>query len=88
MEKELLLHINHLKKDFDTTSVLKDISLDVYKGDIISLIGPSGSGKSTFLRCLNLLETPNGGDIYFKGIGINKETRDKERLKIIKGIMN
>ena len=78
MEKELLLHINHLKKDFDTTSVLKDISLDVYKGDIISLIGPSGSGKSTFLRCLNLLETPNGGDIYFKGIGVNKITRDKQ----------
>lgn len=78
MEKELLLHINHLKKDFDTTSVLKDISLDVYKGDIISLIGPSGSGKSTFLRCLNLLEIPNGGDIYFKGIGVNKITRDKQ----------
>ena len=78
MEKELLLHINHLKKDFDTTSVLKDISLDVYKGDIISLIGPSGSGKSTFLRCLNLLETPNGGDIYFKGIGVNRITRDKQ----------
>lgn len=78
MEKELLLHINHLKKNFDTTSVLKDISLDVYKGDIISLIGPSGSGKSTFLRCLNLLEIPNGGDIYFKGIGVNKITRDKQ----------
>ena len=91
MNKELLLHVEHLKKDFDTTSVLKDISLDVYKGDIVSIIGPSGSGKSTFLRCLNLLEIPSGGNIYFQGIGVNKEARDqqiKELKELIKTSKN
>ena len=91
MNKKLLLHVEHLKKDFDTTSVLKDISLDVYKGDIVSIIGPSGSGKSTFLRCLNLLEIPSGGDIYFQDIGVNKEARDqqiKELKELIKTSKN
>ena len=60
---ELILEVKNLKKDYGTVSVLKDISLQVNKGECIALIGPSGSGKSTFLRCINLLETPNDGQI-------------------------
>lgn len=65
MSNNTVLEINHLKKDFGTLSVLKDISLKVNQGECIAIIGPSGSGKSTFLRCLNLLETPTDGQIYF-----------------------
>ena len=63
---EVVLKIEKLAKYFGTTKVLKDISLDVHKGDVIAIIGPSGSGKSTFLRCLNLLETPTRGKLFFK----------------------
>ncbi len=64
---ELLLKIENIAKFFGPLKVLKDISLDVNKGDVIAIIGPSGSGKSTFLRCLNLLETPTRGRLEFKG---------------------
>ena len=64
---ELLLKVDNLAKFFGTSRILKDISLDVYKGDVIAIIGPSGSGKSTFLRCLNLLETPTRGTLSFEG---------------------
>ena len=60
-----LLKIENLAKFFGHNKVLKDISLDVEKGDVISIIGPSGSGKSTFLRCLNLLETPTRGKLTY-----------------------
>lgn len=63
--KETILKIENLAKFFGTTKVLKDISLDVNKGDVIAIIGPSGSGKSTFLRCLNLLEEPTRGTLSF-----------------------
>ena len=65
-----LLKIENLAKFFGHNKVLKDISLDVEKGDVISIIGPSGSGKSTFLRCLNLLEVPTDGHILFEGVDI------------------
>ena len=72
---ELLIKVNNLKKSFNTQSVIKDISLEVYKGDVISIIGSSGSGKSTFLRCLNGLEKPDSGEIFFKDINLlNKKT--------------
>ena len=64
--KEVILSIKNIAKFFDTTKVLKDISLDVYRGDVIAIIGPSGSGKSTFLRCLNLLEEPTRGTLIYK----------------------
>ena len=60
-----IISIRNLKKSFDNTNVLKNISLDVNKGDVICLIGPSGSGKSTFLRCINRLEEATGGSIEF-----------------------
>ena len=60
-----ILQIKNLAKSFDGMEVLKDISLDVNKGDVIAIIGSSGSGKSTFLRCLNLLENPDKGELIF-----------------------
>ena len=62
-----ILKINHLSKSFGRNQVLRDIDFEVNKGDVISIIGASGSGKSTLLRCINLLETPTGGEIIFDG---------------------
>ncbi|MFB9134440.1 ABC transporter ATP-binding protein [Vibrio sp. AK197] len=61
------LNIKDLHKTFGQNEVLKGISLEAHKGDVISIIGSSGSGKSTFLRCINLLETPTAGDIWVNG---------------------
>ncbi len=69
-DNQPIISVQHLAKSFGTTDVLKDISLDINKGECVVVIGPSGSGKSTFLRCLNLLETPTNGDIKFKGQSI------------------
>lgn len=66
----MLIQINNLKKLFDKTTVLKDISLSVNEGEVVSIIGSSGSGKSTLLRCINLLEHYQGGDILFEGHNI------------------
>lgn len=68
-----MLKCENISKKFGDLEVLKDINLEVEKGDVISIIGPSGSGKSTFLRCLNLLENPSGGKIIFDGEVINEE---------------
>lgn len=62
-----LLKISHLRKQFDDLEVLKDISLEVEKGEVLSIIGPSGSGKSTLLRCATGLEKPDGGEIIYQG---------------------
>ena len=62
-----ILEIKHLGKSFGTHEVLKDIDFTVNKGDVISIIGASGSGKSTLLRCVNLLETPSSGEIWYQG---------------------
>ncbi|MCR4627967.1 MAG: amino acid ABC transporter ATP-binding protein [Treponema sp.] len=73
------VHVEHLKKNFGSLEVLKDINIDIKEGEVVTIIGPSGSGKSTFLRCLNRLETitggkiiVNGADISDKSININK----------------
>ncbi len=62
-----MITVKHLKKVFDQTVVLKDVSTEIQKGEVISIIGPSGTGKSTFMRCLNLLETPTSGEILIDG---------------------
>ena len=64
---EKILQVNHLSKSFGSHQVLRDIDFTVSQGDVISIIGASGSGKSTLLRCINLLETPTGGEILFHG---------------------
>ena len=81
---ENLIEVKGLEKHFKHVEVLRGINIDICKGDVVAVIGPSGSGKSTFLRCLNLLEEPTGGQIVFEGVDItSKETKiDQMRQKI------
>lgn len=65
-----LISVKNLCKEFNGKKVLNDISVDIYKGDVVCVLGPSGSGKSTFLRCLNRLEEPSSGHILFEGTDI------------------
>ena len=62
-----LLELNHVEKSFENLSVLKDISISIGEGEIVSIIGPSGSGKSTLLRCATMLEKMDGGEIVYLG---------------------
>ena len=62
-----MISVKGLQKSFHNIPVLKGVDVEIEKGDVICVIGPSGSGKSTFLRCLNLLEKPSGGQIIFEG---------------------
>ncbi|WP_138159452.1 amino acid ABC transporter ATP-binding protein [Peptoniphilus catoniae] len=71
----------NLQKSFGHLKVLKGINENVEKGEVLTVIGPSGSGKSTFLRCLNLLEKPTEGEIYFNDIKINDEKVDIDKLR-------
>ena len=64
---DVILETRNLKKSFGKLEVLKGISTGIRRGEVVSIIGPSGGGKSTFLRCLNLLEMPDGGQVLFKG---------------------
>ena len=66
-DKNVILEVRGLQKRFGDLEVLKGLDLDIHEGEVISIIGPSGCGKSTFLRCLNLLEKPDGGSIRFEG---------------------
>ena len=66
-DKNVILQVRGLQKNFGELEVLKGLDLDIHEGEVISIIGPSGCGKSTFLRCLNLLEKPDGGSICFEG---------------------
>ena len=76
-----MLEVKKLKKKFGSNVVLNDISFNVSKGDIISIVGPSGSGKSTLLRCLNLIEKPSSGDIIFEGISLIGKKSDLSLLR-------
>ena len=85
MENNRLIHVENLKKSFDKLNVLNGITLDINKGEVVVILGPSGCGKSTFLRCLNLLETPEEGKIYIDDVEITSpETNiDEQRQKMM-----
>lgn len=70
---DMILQTENLKKSFGKLEVLKGISTGIRRGEVVSIIGPSGGGKSTFLRCLNLLETPDEGKILFEGEDISAQ---------------
>ena len=74
-----MLSVRGLTKSFEGVDVLRGVDADVNRGDVICVIGPSGSGKSTFLRCLNLLEKPSGGQIYFEGTELTGKKVDLDR---------
>lgn len=76
-----MISVENLNKDFEHLKVLKDINEEIQKGEKVVIIGPSGSGKSTFLRCLNLMETPTSGEIFFEGKNITS-AKPKEVDKI------
>ena len=84
---DTILEIKHLKKSYGQNEVLKDISLTVHSGEVISIIGSSGSGKSTFLRSINLLEEPSGGEILHRGENVLAEnynlTHYREKLGMV-----
>ena len=67
-----MISVNNLRKSFHGLEVLKGISTEIKRGDVVCIIGPSGSGKSTFLRCLNMLEKPDSGEILFNGEDLTK----------------
>ena len=69
-ESSVLIDVQGLVKSFGDLQVLKSIDVQIHKGEKVAVIGPSGSGKSTFLRCLNCMEDPTGGAIYFEGVNI------------------
>ncbi|MEW8998444.1 MAG: amino acid ABC transporter ATP-binding protein [Thermoanaerobacter sp.] len=79
-----MIRVNEVYKTFGDLEVLKGVSLNVNKGEVVVIIGPSGSGKSTLLRCINLLEVPTKGEIYIEGIKINdkKVNINKIRQKV------
>ena len=80
MEKtDPLLRISHVRKSFGTLEVLKDISIDVYKGDVVSILGPSGSGKTTLLRCINFLERADSGSITLDDTTIDLKAATREQ---------
>lgn len=79
-----MLEVINVEKSFGKLQVLKGINVTIKKGEVVCVIGPSGGGKSTFIRCLNLLEKPTGGDIIFEGVSLmNKKINlDEHRKKI------
>ena len=79
-----MISVKNLRKSFEGNEVLRGIDAEISKGDVVCVIGPSGSGKSTFLRCLNLLEKPDGGSIVFEGDNLTDKKIDlnKHRQKM------
>ena len=76
-----MIYVNNLEKSFGKNNVLKGVNEHIKKGEVVVVIGPSGSGKSTFLRCLNLLEEPTGGEIIFEGKNITDKKVNINKLR-------
>ena len=87
---DIMIQIRDLKKSFHQLTVLDGINMDIKRGEVIAIIGPSGCGKSTFLRCINHLEEPTGGEIFVDGININDKKVDinKQRQKMMMVFQN
>ena len=81
-DSEVLIKVVDLHKSFGDLDVLKGVNTEIHKGEVVSLMGPSGGGKSTFLRCLNLLEKPEKGSVFFEGEDITKIKKQKDLDKI------
>ena len=75
------IHVSHLRKDFGKLEVLKDISNDIYEGEVVVIIGPSGSGKSTFLRCMNRLEDITAGTVVIDGYNISDKSININKVR-------
>ena len=78
---DVIIRTENLKKNFGQLEVLKGIDVSIRKGEVVSIIGPSGGGKSTFLRCLNLLETPTDGKVFFKDHDITDKKMDISKFR-------
>jgi polar amino acid transport system ATP-binding protein len=87
-EKKTYLSARNITKDFGSTRVLDDVSMDIQSGDVVSIIGPSGAGKSTFLRCMNLLETPTSGTVeigdFAITLGAGRSAASKKELATLR----
>ncbi len=86
-DKELLVSVHDLKKAFGEREILKGISFDIYRGDVVCVIGPSGSGKSTLIRCVNYLEHPTGGDICYRGESVMKHFKKLTQFRTKVGMV-
>lgn len=75
-----MLKVTNLQKNFGDLEVLKGINLEIQKGEVVALIGPSGSGKSTLIRCLNLMEIPSAGEVYFKKQLVNEDKLSEKNV--------
>lgn len=87
---EAVISIQNLSKTFGTNEVLKDISFEVKQGEVVTIIGSSGSGKSTLLRCVNLLEKPTSGEIYYNGQNIlehDKSIYEYRKIRVTVNVM-
>ncbi|WP_416145080.1 amino acid ABC transporter ATP-binding protein [Planococcus koreensis] len=82
-----MIKVEHLYKKFGSNEVLTDISTDIKKGEVVSIIGPSGSGKSTFLRCLNMLEIPTSGKVIINGQDLTGPKKDVQKIRQVIGMV-
>ena len=80
-DSDIMVSIQHLSKSFGETEVLRDVNVDVKRGEVVVVLGPSGSGKSTMLRCINLLEKPTGGHIFIEGQEITGPNTNVDKLR-------
>ena len=86
-KNEVVVSIRGLQKSYGENVVLRNIDLDVHHGEVVVVLGPSGSGKSTMLRCVNMLETPTAGSIFFEGQDITKHGVDLNKVRVHLGMV-